>query len=55
MAENTTQGSGEHPNGRKAIDTMVRDLRNSGVPSGKAEKMARETALRHDRGQGARR
>jgi len=51
----TTQGSGEHPNGRKAMDTMVRDLRQSGVSSRQAEKIARDTALRHDRGQGAKR
>lgn len=55
MAENVTNGSGENRNGRAAIDTMVRDLKSSGMPVKKAEQIARETALRYDRGRGARR
>jgi hypothetical protein len=41
--------SGEHPNGRKAIDTMTKDLIKGGFTPAKAQKKAKEAALRHDR------
>lgn len=41
--------SGEHPNGRKAMDDLTKRLRDMGVPPKQAEQKARETALREDR------
>lgn len=41
--------SGEHPNGRKAMDDLTKRLREMGVPAKTAEQKARETALREDR------
>jgi hypothetical protein len=44
---------GEHPEGRAAIDRMVKQLRDSGASSEDAERIARSSARRHDYGQGA--
>jgi hypothetical protein len=41
--------SGEHPNGRKAIDDLTRRLVESGVKPSDAEKRAKEAARRNDR------
>lgn len=41
--------SGEHPNGRKAMDALIKAQREMGVPAQQAEKRAREVALRNDR------
>lgn len=43
--------SGEHPNGRKAMDDLTRRLVESGVPARKAEEKAREVARNHDQKQ----
>lgn len=42
-------GSGEHPNGRRAMDDVQRRLQSDGVPAKRAEQIARQTALREDR------
>lgn len=42
-------GDGEHPNGRKAMDDLVKRQVESGVSREAAVKRARETALRDDR------
>jgi hypothetical protein len=47
--ENTTNGSGEHREGRRAMEELQRDLRNQGVDPRKAERIARDTARRMDR------
>jgi hypothetical protein len=47
--ENTTNGTGEHQQGRRAMEELQRDLRNQGVNSRKAEEIARQTARRMDR------
>ena len=39
---------GEHQNGRRAMEDLQRRLRDSGMPSRKAEETARETARRMD-------
>ena len=41
--------SGEHPNGRKAMDDLIRRQVEAGIPARKAEERARETARRNDR------
>jgi len=41
----------EHPNGRKAIDRMTRDLKTSGYSTEQAKKKATEAAIRYDRKQ----
>lgn len=38
--------SGEHPNGRKAMDDLTRRLVEAGVRPADAEKKARDTARR---------
>ncbi|MBU6364822.1 MAG: hypothetical protein KJT01_01295 [Gemmatimonadetes bacterium] len=43
--------SGEHPNGRKAMDDLTRRLVESGVKPSAAEQKAREAARRVDRQQ----
>jgi len=43
--------SGEHPNGRKAMDDLTRRLVESGVKPQTAEQKAREAARRVDRQQ----
>lgn len=40
--------SGEHPNGRKAMEDVQRRLREMGVPTKVAEQKAREVARRED-------
>ncbi len=42
-------GEGEHPNGRKAIDTMTKRLVDGGTPADKAKKIATEAAIREDK------
>lgn len=44
---------GEHPEGRRAMRELERDLRQSGYSGEKARRIARDTAIRHDKGQGA--
>jgi hypothetical protein len=46
---NTTQGSGEHQNGRRAMEDLIRRQREMGIPAAKAEQTARESAKRMDR------
>ncbi len=41
--------SGEHPNGRRAMDDLVGRMVREGVKPADAERRARETALRMDR------
>lgn len=41
--------SGEHPNGRKAMDDLQRRLVESGVNPKRAEDLARESARRVDK------
>jgi hypothetical protein len=41
--------SGEHPNGRKAMEDVQRRLREMGVPDKQAEEKAREVARREDK------
>ncbi len=45
----TAGSTGEHPNGRAAMDDLTRRLREMGVPTDEARRRARETALREDR------
>ena len=52
MSENATTGSGEHPNGRRAMEDLKRRLRAEGVSSAEAERKAREVARRVDKSQG---
>lgn len=44
------QGYGEHPNGRAAMERVRKSLRDSGIDPRKADRIARETARRVDRG-----
>ncbi|MEL6341531.1 MAG: hypothetical protein AAFV53_00255 [Myxococcota bacterium] len=41
-------GNGEHPNGRAAMDDLKRRLRESGYSADRADKRAREVAIRED-------
>ena len=41
--------SGEDPNGRKAIDRMIKQMTENGVDRKYAKKKAREAAIRHDK------
>ena len=43
--------SGERPGYREAMERMQKQLRDSGVSSDKARKVAEETARRHDQAQ----
>ena len=43
--------SGEHPNGRKAMDDLIRRQVEAGIPARKAQEQARQTAIRHDQQQ----
>lgn len=52
MSTNPTQGSGEHPNGRRAMEDLKRRLVADGYKPADAEKKAREVARRVDRNQG---
>ena len=40
---------GEHQNGRRAMDDLVRRMRGEGMPAREAEEKARDTARRMDR------
>ena len=42
-------GEGEHPNGRKAMDDLVRRQVESGADPKQAAERARQAALRNDR------
>lgn len=42
-------GTGEHPNGRKAMDDLTRRQVESGVDPKVARERARQAALRNDR------
>lgn len=42
-------GTGEHQNGRTAMDSLIKSQVASGVPHAKAQAKAKEVALRHDR------
>lgn len=44
-----TQGTGEHPNGRRAMDDLQDRLVSSGYSPRRAEEIARDTARRMDR------
>jgi hypothetical protein len=46
--------SGEDPKVRPAMDSMKKQLRDSGVPEKKAEQIVQQSARRYDTGQGAR-
>ena len=48
MAEPATT-HGEHPNGRRAMDDLIRRKVEGGVKPADAERQARESALRNDR------
>ena len=41
--------SGEHQEGRRAMDQLVGSMVKSGVPVERAKQKAREAAIRHDR------
>lgn len=49
MSENATNGCGEHPQGRIAMERLQKDLRDQGASPERAEKTARDTARRMDR------
>jgi hypothetical protein len=53
MADNdsrsVTAGTGEHQNGRHAMDDLTRRMVSEGVDPKKAAERARQTALRMDR------
>lgn len=49
MASDTGTTHGEHRNGRRAMDDLVKRMVNEGVKPADAERRARETALRMDR------
>lgn len=44
-----SDGTGEKPGGRKAVDDLIRRQRESGVPPREAERRAREAAIRTER------
>lgn len=44
-----SQGSGEHPDGRKAMERLQADLVRQGADPKRAEQVARDTARRMDR------
>ena len=46
--------SGEKPGVREAMDSMKKQLRDSGMPEKQAEKVVQQTARRYDDGRGAR-
>lgn len=48
MADAPVTSSGEHPNGRKAMDDLIRRQRESGVPYDTARRNAEKAARRHD-------
>jgi hypothetical protein len=41
--------TGEHPNGRRAMDDLKRRMVNEGIPPAVAEEKAREVARKNDR------
>lgn len=41
--------SGEHPEGRKAMDNLIKRAVDSGMPVDRARELARKAAQDHDR------
>jgi len=44
-----SDGTGEKPGGRQAVEDLIRRQRESGVPPREAERRAREAAIRTER------